>query len=178
MWSFQLIFTGGMHNQTDITKVVATDDYVRTHHMFSRVLNFLFVMKITTAMLTFYNPFSFWNEIHLEQVKSKWQISWKKFRFVFNWGDRKLVCSNCWPPIVALSLCFSHLVLLTFRQCRSAMPQRSSKAIAITQYSTLTETPSIMWWCTKRHSWNWFQDKMNWVRFDPKILQFLSSSLL
>jgi hypothetical protein len=41
-----------------------------------------------------------------------------------------LVCSNYWPPIVALSLCFNHLVLLTFWQCRFAIPQRSAKPIA------------------------------------------------
>jgi hypothetical protein len=37
--------------------------------------------------------------------------------------DLSSVCSNYWPPIVALSLCFNHLVLSTFRQCRSAIPQ-------------------------------------------------------
>ena len=40
------------------------------------------------------------------------------------------VCSNYWPPIVALNLCFNPLVLLTFRQCRSAIPKRSAKPIA------------------------------------------------
>ena len=40
------------------------------------------------------------------------------------------VCSNYWPPIVALSVCFNHLVLSTFRQCRSAIPKRSAKLIA------------------------------------------------
>ena len=29
--------------------------------------------------------------------------------------DLPLVCLNYWPPNVALSLCFNHLVLLTFR---------------------------------------------------------------
>ena len=40
------------------------------------------------------------------------------------------VCSNYWPPNVALSLCFNHLVLSTFWQCRSAIPKRSAKPIA------------------------------------------------
>ena len=39
------------------TEFMQQVDYVRFHHIFSRILNFLFVMKITTAMLTFYNPF-------------------------------------------------------------------------------------------------------------------------
>ena len=64
--------------------------------------------------------------------------------------DLPSVCSNYWPPIVALSLCFNHLVLSTFRQCRFAIPQRSAKPIASIhqriphQYSTLRETPSLM----------------------------------
>ena len=44
--------------------------------------------------------------------------------------DLPSVCSNYWPPNVALSLCFNHLVLSTFLQCRSAIPQRSAKPIA------------------------------------------------
>ena len=44
--------------------------------------------------------------------------------------DLPSVCSNYWPPNVALSLCFNPLVLSTFRQCRSAMPKRSAKPIA------------------------------------------------
>ena len=44
--------------------------------------------------------------------------------------DLSSVCSNYWPPNMALSLCFNHLVLSTFRQCRSAMPKRSAKPIA------------------------------------------------
>ena len=44
--------------------------------------------------------------------------------------DLPSVCSNYWPPNVALSLCFNHLVLSTFRQCRSAVPKRSAKPIA------------------------------------------------
>ena len=44
--------------------------------------------------------------------------------------DLLSVCSNYWPPIVALSLCFNHLVLSTFRQRRSAIPKRSTKPIA------------------------------------------------
>ena len=51
----------------------------------------------------------------------------------FKWKenpDLPSVCSNYWPPNVALSLCFNHLVLSTFRQCRSAIPPRSAKPIA------------------------------------------------
>ena len=44
--------------------------------------------------------------------------------------DLPSVCSNYWPPIVALCLCFNHLVLSTFRQYSSAIPQRSAKPIA------------------------------------------------
>ena len=44
--------------------------------------------------------------------------------------DLPLVCSNYWPPNVALSLCFNHLVFSTFRQCRSAIPKRSDKPLA------------------------------------------------
>ena len=44
--------------------------------------------------------------------------------------DLPSVCSNYWPPIGALSLCFNHLVLSTFWQCRSAIPQKSAKPIA------------------------------------------------
>ena len=44
--------------------------------------------------------------------------------------DLPSVCSNYWPPNVALSLCFNHLVLSTFRQCRSAVPKISAKPIA------------------------------------------------
>jgi hypothetical protein len=51
--------------------------------------------------------------------------------------DLPSVCSNYWPPNVALSLCFNHLVLSTFRQCRSAIPLRSAKPIA--------SIPSLTW---------------------------------
>ena len=44
--------------------------------------------------------------------------------------DLQSVWSNYWPPIVALSLSFNHLVLSTFQQCRSAIPQRSAKPTA------------------------------------------------
>ena len=44
--------------------------------------------------------------------------------------DLPSVCSNYWPPIVAPSLCFNHLILSTFCQCRSAIPQISAKPIA------------------------------------------------
>ena len=43
--------------------------------------------------------------------------------------DLPLVCSNYQPPNMALSMCFNHLVLLTFQQCRSAISQRSAKSI-------------------------------------------------
>ena len=44
--------------------------------------------------------------------------------------DLPSVFSNYWPLIVALSLYFNHLVLSTFRQCRSAVPKISAKPIA------------------------------------------------
>ena len=44
--------------------------------------------------------------------------------------DLPSVCSNYCPPIMALSLCFNPLVLSTFRQCMSAIPQRSARPIA------------------------------------------------
>ena len=44
--------------------------------------------------------------------------------------DLPLVCSNYWPPNVALSLYFNHLVLSTFQQSMSAIPKRSVKPIA------------------------------------------------
>ena len=40
-----------------------------------------------------------------------------------------LVGSNYWPSILALSLCFNHLVRSTFWQCRSAIPQKSANPI-------------------------------------------------
>ena len=43
--------------------------------------------------------------------------------------DLPPVCSNHWPPIVALTLCFNHLVLSTFQQCKSAIPKRSTNPI-------------------------------------------------
>ena len=56
--------------------------------------------------------------------------------------DLPSVCSNYWSPIIALSLCLNHLVLSTFRQCRSAIPKRSAKPIAsihhIVEYPSLT----------------------------------------
>ena len=42
--------------------------------------------------------------------------------------DLPSVCSNYWPPTVALSLCFNHLVLSTFWQSRSAIPKRSANS--------------------------------------------------
>ena len=44
--------------------------------------------------------------------------------------DLPSVWSNYWPPIVAPSLCFNHLVLSTFQQCRPAIPKISAKPIA------------------------------------------------
>ena len=57
-------------------------------------------------------------------------------------GDPDLpsVCSNYWPPIAALSLCFNHLVLSTFRKCRSEIPQ----PVSTTQYSILRENPLLL----------------------------------
>ena len=55
--------------------------------------------------------------------------------------DLPSVCSNYWPPNVALSLCFNHLVLSTFWQCRSAIPKRSAKPIASIQYPPHSTVP-------------------------------------
>ena len=44
--------------------------------------------------------------------------------------DLTSVCSNYCPPNLSLGLWFNHLVLSTFRQCRSAILQRSAKLIA------------------------------------------------
>ena len=57
--------------------------------------------------------------------------------------DLPSVCSNYWPPIMALSLCFNHLVLSTFWQCRSAIPKRSAKPIASIHHTV--EYPSLTW---------------------------------
>ena len=43
--------------------------------------------------------------------------------------DWPLVCPN-YCLLSWLILCFNHLVLLTFQQCRSPIPQRSAKTIA------------------------------------------------
>ena len=51
--------------------------------------------------------------------------------------DLPSVCSNYWPPNVALSLCFNRLVLLTFQKCRSAIPKRSAKPIARFHHTVL-----------------------------------------
>ena len=62
--------------------------------------------------------------------------------------DLPSVCSNYWPPNVALSLCFNHLVFSTFRQSRFAIPKRSAKPIAsiyhTVQCSALGETPTLI----------------------------------
>ena len=55
--------------------------------------------------------------------------------------DLPLVCSNCWPPIVALSLCFNHLILSTFRQSPRDPP--CTQPVSTTQQSILGETPSL-----------------------------------
>ena len=56
------------------------------------------------------------------------------------------VCSNYWPPIVALSLCFNHLILPTFRQCRCAILNRSTKLIAsIHSRVSIQKTLSLTW---------------------------------
>ena len=49
--------------------------------------------------------------------------------------DLPLVYSNYWLLIMALSLCFNHLVLSTFRQCKSEFPKRSAKPIASIQHT-------------------------------------------
>ena len=45
--------------------------------------------------------------------------------------DLPLVCSNYRPPTVALSLCFNHLLLSTFRQYSLQTPQRSGQRVGI-----------------------------------------------
>ena len=45
------------------------------------------------------------------------------------------ICHLFGQTIVALSLCFKHLVLSTFWQCRSAIPKRSAKPIAIIHHT-------------------------------------------
>jgi hypothetical protein len=69
--------------------------------------------------------------------------------------DLPSVCSNYWPPNMALSLYFNHLVLSTFRQSRSAIPNRSAKPIASKHHTvqvplekTLREfiTPNSLTW--------------------------------
>ena len=58
-----------------------TLDYVRTHHMFSRILNFYFFSIQIKVILAFHNLFWFLNENPFRKNQSKWQISWNKFRF-------------------------------------------------------------------------------------------------
>ena len=57
--------------------------------------------------------------------------------------DLPSVCLNYWPPNVALSLCFIHLVLLTSRQCRSAIPQRYAKPIASIRHPDIELQKSV-----------------------------------
>ena len=73
--------------------------------------------------------------------------------------DLPSVCSNYWPPIIALSLCFNHLVLLTFWQFQVCNPteicQAHSQYYVITHNSLIpirpyhdgcTSAPSLMLW--------------------------------
>ena len=60
--------------------------------------------------------------------------------------DLPSVCSNYWPPNVALSLCYNHLVLLTFRQCRSAIPQRKSKEKKTQICHRFVKTTGLLAW--------------------------------
>ena len=50
---------------------------------------------------------------------------------LWSWPRAQCKKQNYWPPIVALSLCFNHFVLSTFRQCRFANPKRSAKPILL-----------------------------------------------
>ena len=54
--------------------------------------------------------------------------------------DLPSVCSNYWPPILALSLCYNHLVLSIFWQCRPAMQVCNPREIrqAHSQYPPLS----------------------------------------
>ena len=56
-----------------------------THHMFSRILNFLFLIVFPiqmTDIMAFYNLFWFLNENPFRTDQSKRQISWKNSGFV------------------------------------------------------------------------------------------------
>ena len=55
--------------------------------------------------------------------------------------DLPSVCSNYYTGFLTwLSVCvLNHLVLSTFRQCRSAIPQRSAKPIANPPHNTVTK---------------------------------------
>ena len=58
--------------------------------------------------------------------------------------DLPSVCSNYWPPNVALSLYFNQMVLSTFQQSISASPRDlpSPELVSNTQYGALGETPT------------------------------------
>ena len=63
---------------------VSSQTFVRTHHMFSRILNFLFTYNCffnNSVILAFYNLFWFLNENLFRTDQGKRQISWKEFRF-------------------------------------------------------------------------------------------------
>ena len=61
--------------------------YVRVHHMFSRILNFLFVIGflgkrfVFSIILAFYNLFWLFHDHPFKTDQNKWQISWKIFKF-------------------------------------------------------------------------------------------------
>ena len=80
-----------------------------------------------------------------------------------------LVFSNYWPPIVDLSLCFNHLVLSTFRQCKSAIPQRST-----TKYSILREKKTAVEIYDKRTNF-YFNVITHTCPFSIGLFSFLSS---
>ena len=68
---------------------VVSSGYVRTHHMFSRILNFLFVFFVkkigfsrkNCSYIGILNLFWFLNENPFRTDQNKRQISWKKIRF-------------------------------------------------------------------------------------------------
>ena len=93
--------------------------------------------------------------------------------------DLPSVCSNYWPPILALSLCYNHLVLSIFRQCMSAIPERSAKPIASIHHSVeyLWETPCLTCLCMQKQkysvhviSWIFQVDLTTFVLFSYPVI--------
>ena len=61
--------------------------------------------------------------------------------------DLPSVWSNHWPKIVALSLCFNHLVLLTIQQCMSAKPIANIHHTRTKVYVNLMNNNLYIWTC-------------------------------